>query len=279
MVGGLADWFAVTALFRYPLGLPIPHTAIIPRKKDQIGAALGTFVHQNFLTPSVVGERLAAAQIPRRAGEWLAQPAHAARIADEASAALNGLAAMIRDDEVRAAVAQYADKRLRDVQLAAILATRPGRGARVRSAPSGADRGAQGPDALPRRQPGRLPRPALAGVARVGTGLGRRTPVQPAVRRAAVLPRGRERARRSRTAQPVRPGAARLRARTAHGPEQAARVEAAKVELLERDDVRGWLSRPVAAHQESDPGRGGGPRLGAAADDPVGDDAARRQPA
>src|SRR5919201_1890108 len=78
MVGGLADWFAVTALFRYPLGLPIPHTAIIPRKKDQIGAALGTFVQQNFLTSSVVGERLAAARIPHRAGEWLAQPTHAA---------------------------------------------------------------------------------------------------------------------------------------------------------------------------------------------------------
>jgi uncharacterized membrane-anchored protein YjiN (DUF445 family) len=123
MVGGLADWFAVTALFRYPLGLPIPHTAIIPRKKDQIGAALGTFVQQNFLTSSVVGERLAAARIPHRAGEWLAQPTHAARIADEAGAALNGLAAMIRDDELRAAVARYVDKRLRDIQLAPILAT------------------------------------------------------------------------------------------------------------------------------------------------------------
>jgi uncharacterized membrane-anchored protein YjiN (DUF445 family) len=123
MVGGLADWFAVTALFRYPLGLPIPHTAIIPRKKDQIGAALGTFVQQNFLTSSVVGERLAAARIPHRAGEWLAQPTHAARIADEAGAALNGLAAMVSDDELRAAVARYADKRLRDIQLAPILAT------------------------------------------------------------------------------------------------------------------------------------------------------------
>src|SRR6185437_12415235 len=55
MVGGLADWFAVTALFRHPLGLPIPHTAIIPRKKDQIGESLGEFVQQNFLTPEVVG--------------------------------------------------------------------------------------------------------------------------------------------------------------------------------------------------------------------------------
>src|SRR6187431_737528 len=81
LVGGLADWFAVTALFRHPLGIPIPHTAIIGRKKDQIGEALASFVQQNFLTESVVGERIAAAHVARRAGEWLADPRHAARIA------------------------------------------------------------------------------------------------------------------------------------------------------------------------------------------------------
>ena len=64
----LADWFAVTALFRHPLGLPIPHTAIIPRKKDQIGRALAGFVQQNFLNGPVVAERLQAAEIPLRAG-------------------------------------------------------------------------------------------------------------------------------------------------------------------------------------------------------------------
>jgi uncharacterized membrane-anchored protein YjiN (DUF445 family) len=122
MVGGLADWFAVTALFRHPLGIPIPHTAIIPRKKDQIGSALATFVQQNFLTESVVGERLAAAQVTRRFGEWLAEPRHAARIADEAGSALNGLANVIRDDEVRDAVAHFADRKLREVQLAPLLA-------------------------------------------------------------------------------------------------------------------------------------------------------------
>ena len=122
MVGGLADWFAVTALFRYPLGIPIPHTAIIPRKKDQIGAALASFVQQNFLTGSVVGERLAAAQVTRRTGEWLADPGHAARIADEAASALNGLADVIRDDEVRDAVAQFAHRKLQEVQLAPLLA-------------------------------------------------------------------------------------------------------------------------------------------------------------
>ena len=62
MVGGLADWFAVTALFRHPLRLPIPHTAIIPRKKDQIGEGLAGFVSEHFLTEAIVGERLAAAR-------------------------------------------------------------------------------------------------------------------------------------------------------------------------------------------------------------------------
>ena len=122
MVGGLADWFAVTALFRYPLGIPIPHTAIIPRKKDQIGASLGTFVQQNFLTESIVGERIAAADVPLRLGEWLANPEHADRVADEAGAALSGLANMLRDDELRSVVGGFVDKRLRDVDVAPLLA-------------------------------------------------------------------------------------------------------------------------------------------------------------
>lgn len=122
MVGGLADWFAVTALFRHPLGVPIPHTAIIPRKKDQIGEALGSFVQQNFLTSSVVGDRLAAAQIPRRAGEWLADPDHASRVADEVGAAIEGMASMLRDEELRTLVAGYVDKRLREVDVSVPLA-------------------------------------------------------------------------------------------------------------------------------------------------------------
>ena len=79
MVGGLADWFAVTALFRHPLGLPIPHTAIIPRKKDQIGESLAGFVQENFLTAAIVERtRGARRRCPRRVGEWLADPGHAA---------------------------------------------------------------------------------------------------------------------------------------------------------------------------------------------------------
>ncbi len=74
MVGGLADWFAVTALFRHPLGIPIPHTAIIPQNKDRIADTMASFLRSNFLTPSVVARRLKDMNIARSAGEFLLQP-------------------------------------------------------------------------------------------------------------------------------------------------------------------------------------------------------------
>jgi len=74
MVGGLADWFAVTALFRRPLGLPIPHTAIIPNNKDRIGASLAQFLKENFLTPPVVARRLEAFDVADAAARWLTAP-------------------------------------------------------------------------------------------------------------------------------------------------------------------------------------------------------------
>ena len=122
MVGGLADWFAVTALFRHPLRIPIPHTAVIPAKKDQIGEGLAGFVQQYFLTTEIVNERVAAAQVPQRVGVWLAEPEHARRLADEMSSALTGLAGVLRDDELRDSLAAFADKRLRRLDIAALLA-------------------------------------------------------------------------------------------------------------------------------------------------------------
>jgi uncharacterized membrane-anchored protein YjiN (DUF445 family) len=122
MVGGLADWFAVTALFRRPLGLPIPHTAIIPAKKDQIGEGLASFVQEYFLTPEIVAERVAAARVPQRIGHWLADPAHARRLAAELSTAVGGTANVLRDDELRDAVASFVDKRLRATDLSPVLA-------------------------------------------------------------------------------------------------------------------------------------------------------------
>ena len=101
MVGALADWFAVTALFRHPLRLPIPHTAIIPKRKDQIGRSLGEFVETNFLTQEVLGERLAHADIGRRLGVWLSEPANAQRASEALGDALKGTLEVLDDKEVQ----------------------------------------------------------------------------------------------------------------------------------------------------------------------------------
>ncbi|ORV68027.1 hypothetical protein AWC09_16620 [Mycolicibacter hiberniae] len=101
MVGALADWFAVTALFKHPLGIPIPHTAIIKRKKDQLGEGLGTFVRENFLSPPVIETKLRDAQIAGRVGKWLSEPAHAERVAGETATVLRVLIEMLRDDDVQ----------------------------------------------------------------------------------------------------------------------------------------------------------------------------------
>jgi uncharacterized membrane-anchored protein YjiN (DUF445 family) len=85
MVGGLADWFAVTALFRHPLGLPIPHTAIIPRNKDRIGDTLALFLRDNFLTPSVVARRMRGIDVAGAIGRFLTNPPGEGRLREGAS--------------------------------------------------------------------------------------------------------------------------------------------------------------------------------------------------
>ncbi len=111
MVGGLADWFAVTALFRRPMGLPIPHTAIIPTKKDVLGASLGEFVGENFLSQDVVRERLRSVGIAGRLGGWLAEPANADKVTEQASAALRGVLTVLRDSDVQAVVGEAITRR------------------------------------------------------------------------------------------------------------------------------------------------------------------------
>ncbi|MEE1622111.1 DUF445 domain-containing protein [Zafaria sp. Z1313] len=100
MVGALADWFAVTALFRHPMGLRIPHTAIIPRKKDQIGESLGGFVQENFLDDAVVRSKLAEVRFAAGAGAWLARPEGAERVAREGSVAIRGVLEVLDDEDV-----------------------------------------------------------------------------------------------------------------------------------------------------------------------------------
>lgn len=104
MVGALADWFAVTALFRHPLGLRIPHTAIIPTRKDEIGASLGEFVETNFLSDEVVAGKLATIDLAGAAADWLSEPQISRRVVAEFSQGLTGLAALLDDDRMREAV-------------------------------------------------------------------------------------------------------------------------------------------------------------------------------
>jgi len=122
MVGALADWFAVTALFRHPLRIPIPHTAIIPTKKDQIGASLGTFIQQNFLTESVLEEKIASIDVATRIGEWLDQPGHARKVGDSVGAAMAGISTVLRDEDIQPAISQLVERRLRETPAAPALA-------------------------------------------------------------------------------------------------------------------------------------------------------------
>ncbi len=112
MVGALADWFAVTALFRYPLGLRIPHTAIIPNRKDDIGATLGAFVEQEFLSDEVVIGKLQSIGISRLLGGWLATPANADRLTAEASVAARGVMTLLDDDDVEDVIDKLARRHL-----------------------------------------------------------------------------------------------------------------------------------------------------------------------
>ena len=116
MIGGLADWFAVTALFKHPLGIPIPHTAIIRKKKDQLGTRLGSFVGDNFLAPDVVSEKVQSAQIPLRLGTWLAEPRNAERVAAESSTLLHGVVGVLNDEDITQVIDNTIVRRLADPQ-------------------------------------------------------------------------------------------------------------------------------------------------------------------
>ncbi|KAA9164912.1 DUF445 family protein [Amycolatopsis acidicola] len=112
MVGALADWFAVTALFRHPMRIPIPHTAIIPNKKDALGNSLGDFVGANFLSEQVVRDKLSRAGIARRLGEWLASPDNAERVTSELATVVRGAVKVLRDEDVQAVLEQAVVRRV-----------------------------------------------------------------------------------------------------------------------------------------------------------------------
>ena len=101
MVGGLADWFAVTALFRHPLGIPIPHTAIVVARKDQFGETLGEFIQDAFVNPEVIVSRIQAARIGPRLATWLQDPANADRLAGDVLDAAVQVSDLVDDEDVQ----------------------------------------------------------------------------------------------------------------------------------------------------------------------------------
>jgi uncharacterized membrane-anchored protein YjiN (DUF445 family) len=122
MVGGLADWFAVTALFRHPLGLPIPHTAIIPRNKDRIGEALATFLKENFLIPAVVARRMRNIDIAGATGRFLQTPAgEGTRIRAGASRLIADLFESLDDERLGGIVKGAIAARIRKTEVSPLL--------------------------------------------------------------------------------------------------------------------------------------------------------------
>lgn len=122
MVGALADWFAVTALFRHPLGLPIPHTAIIPERKDEIGRGLGTFVQGNFLSGPVIAEKLRSVGVADAIGTHLADRRNAEKLAANAGDAVGAAVGVLRDEDVAPVVEQMIAERVAEVPAAAVAA-------------------------------------------------------------------------------------------------------------------------------------------------------------
>jgi uncharacterized membrane-anchored protein YjiN (DUF445 family) len=118
MVGGVADWFAVTALFRRPLGLPIPHTALLVERKDSFAATLGQFVQENFLNADVLAERIRSASLMPRLSAWLAAPANAARFAGHGADLVVTVAEALRDEDVQRVLTAELTRAIDAVELA-----------------------------------------------------------------------------------------------------------------------------------------------------------------
>ncbi|HEX5633446.1 MAG TPA: DUF445 domain-containing protein [Gemmatimonadales bacterium] len=121
LVGGLADWFAVTALFRHPLGIPIPHTAIIPTQKDRIGRILGGFVQNHFLSRDVLSAKLRSMRLAERIARWMADEANAERLARHAAVGVAQAIRSMPEGEVTDLIRTSAVARLQQVQLAPVL--------------------------------------------------------------------------------------------------------------------------------------------------------------
>jgi uncharacterized membrane-anchored protein YjiN (DUF445 family) len=242
MVGGLADWFAVTALFRRPLGLPIPHTAIVVERKDRFAETLGSFVQESFLTPEAVSERLHAARAVERTAAWLADPAHAAELAERAARAVVAGADLLRDEDVHDVFATLVRQRVDSISLAPVAGraldqlTRDGRYNPVLDTLlAGVSRyldqhGTELPDRLGVQAPWWLPGPLES---RVVAGLIRRG-------RDVLADMGADRHHPMR--QQLESGLLRLAHDLQHSPEMRDRGEELKAELFGQAELRTLVS-------------------------------------
>lgn len=121
LVGGLADWFAVTALFRHPLGIPIPHTAIVPRNQARIGTTLGRFVATNFLKPEEVTTKLRQIDIPKIIAQWLDQPENRFKLSQRMAQSVPGILNALDDEDVGRFLQTNLSARVKDIGVAPIL--------------------------------------------------------------------------------------------------------------------------------------------------------------
>ncbi|MEX0942717.1 MAG: DUF445 domain-containing protein [Pseudomonadales bacterium] len=121
MIGALADWFAVTALFRHPMGLKIPHTAIIPSRKNAIAHQFGVFVQQNFLSEEVISEKIRSMELSLRVANWISKPDNARAVADQVTTGLAGVVRVIGDAEVQQMIERQLAARIRSTSFSPII--------------------------------------------------------------------------------------------------------------------------------------------------------------
>jgi len=121
MIGAIADWFAVTALFRHPLGIKIPHTAIIPNRKDNIAEQFGDFVQQNFLSEDLISEKVRSMNLSRRVAGWVVEPDNASAIADQVTAGLSGVVKVMNDQDIQSLIESKLEAKIRSTSFAPMI--------------------------------------------------------------------------------------------------------------------------------------------------------------
>ncbi|MFP6808175.1 MAG: DUF445 domain-containing protein [Pseudomonadales bacterium] len=121
MIGAIADWFAVTALFRHPMGLKIPHTAIIPNRKDAIAEQFGAFVQNNFLSEEVISSKIRSMNLSRRIAGWIVEKENAQAVALQITEGLAGAVRVMNDDDIQLMIEKNVQQRIRDTSFAPII--------------------------------------------------------------------------------------------------------------------------------------------------------------